>query len=142
MSVGDRPVSSRSTVGRRAVNAPPGMVGGPDSQVGKGSVAQQIPGDPQVVDYGVPVAAEARHRAEILDREVYPEPHHKAAVLLCELARNPSLEMRNLLFAATVTAAYLSACGMPVRPGLNTVLPLARAVRDGLPVREVALRLR
>ncbi|WP_329460738.1 hypothetical protein [Streptomyces sp. NBC_01497] len=106
------------------------------------AVAQQIPGDPQVVDYGVPVAAEARHRAEILDHEVYPEPHHKAAALLCELARTPSLEMRNLLFAAAVTAAYLSACGMPVSPGLDSVLPLARAARDGLPVREVAAQIK
>ncbi|PSM44636.1 hypothetical protein C6Y14_00345 [Streptomyces dioscori] len=99
------------------------------------AVAQQIPGDPQVVDYGVPVAAEARHRAEVLEHEVYPEPQHKAATLLCELARNPSLKVRNLLFAATVTAAYLAACGLPVGPGLDTVLPLARAARDGLPVR-------
>ncbi|MGY4967513.1 hypothetical protein [Streptomyces sp. 900105245] len=106
------------------------------------AVAQQIPGDPQVVDYGVSVAAEARHRAEILDHEVYPEPHHKAAALLCELARNPSLEMRNLLFAATVTAAYLSASGMPVNPGLDTVLPLARAARGGLPVRDVAAQIK
>ncbi|MFI1648294.1 hypothetical protein ACH4XT_15330 [Streptomyces avidinii] len=106
------------------------------------AVAQQIPGDPLVVDYGVPVAAEARHRAEVLDREIYPEPHHKAAALLCELARNPSLEVRNLLFAATVTAAYLSACGLPVSPGLGTVLPLARAAQDGLPVREVAAQIK
>ncbi|MCY0932500.1 hypothetical protein OTB20_41500 [Streptomyces sp. H27-H1] len=106
------------------------------------AVAQQIPGDPQVVDYGVPVAADARHRAEVLDREVYPEPYHKAAALLCELARNPSLEARNLLFAATVTAAFLSACGLPVSPGLNKVLPLARAAREGLPVREVAAQIK
>lgn len=106
------------------------------------AVAQQVPGDPQVIDYGVPVAAEARHRAEILDHEVYPEPHHKAAALLCELARNPSLEMRNLLFAAAVTAAYLAAAGTPVPPGLDTVLPLARDARDGLPVREVAARIK
>lgn len=88
------------------------------------------------------VAAEARHRAEILDREVYPGSHHKAAALLCELARNPSLEVRSLLFAAAVTAAYLPACGMPVSPGLDTVLPLARAARDGLPVREVAAQIK
>jgi len=106
------------------------------------AVAQQIPGDPQVVDYGVPIAAEARHRAEILGQEVYPGPHHKAAALLCELARQPSLEVRNLLFAATVTAAYLTACGLPVSPGLDTVLPLARAARDGLPVREVAAQIK
>jgi hypothetical protein len=106
------------------------------------AVAQQIPGDPQVVDYGVPVAAEARHRAEIVGQEVYPEPHHKAAALLCELARQPSLEVRNLLFAATVTAAYLAACGLPVSPGLDTVIPLARAARDGLPVREVAAQIK
>ncbi|MFC8342396.1 hypothetical protein [Streptomyces sp. NPDC057280] len=105
-------------------------------------MAQQIPGDPQVVDYGVPVAAEARHRAEILDHEVYPEPRHKAAALLCELARNPSLEARNLLFAATVTAAYLPAYGMPVSAGLDSVVPLARAARDGLPVREVAAQIK
>ncbi|MFJ8745576.1 hypothetical protein ACIRL2_40205 [Embleya sp. NPDC127516] len=85
---------------------------------------------------------DARHRAEVLDHEVYPEPHHKAAALLCELARNPSLETRNLLFAATVTAAYLAACGLPVSPGLDTVLPLAHAAREGLPVREVATQLK
>lgn len=106
------------------------------------AVAQVIPGDPQVVDYGVPVAAEARHRAEILDQEVYAEPHHKAAALLCELARNPSLEQRNLLFAATVCAAYLAACNLPVSPSLDTVIPLARAAREGLPVREVAAQLK
>ncbi|MCW8100352.1 hypothetical protein OG288_42400 [Streptomyces tauricus] len=106
------------------------------------AAAQQIAGDPQVVDYGVPVAAEARHRAEVLDREVYPEPHHKAAALLCWLARNPSLEVRNLLFAATVTAAYLSACGLPLSPRLDTALPLAGAARDGLPVREVAAQIK
>ncbi|WP_030264493.1 hypothetical protein [Streptomyces sp. NRRL B-24484] len=106
------------------------------------ALAQEIPGDPQVVDYGVPIAAEARHRAEVLAHEVYPEPHHKAAALLCELARNPCLEVRNLLYAATVTAGYLAACNLPVRPGLDTVLPLARAAREGLPVREVAARLR
>ncbi|MDH2393645.1 hypothetical protein QCN29_33775 [Streptomyces sp. HNM0663] len=38
-----------------------------------------------------------------------------------------------LLFAATVTAAYLAACGLPVSPGLDTVIPLARAARDELP---------
>ncbi|MFG2306242.1 hypothetical protein [Actinacidiphila glaucinigra] len=97
------------------------------------AVAQQIPADPQVVDYRVPVAAEARHRAEILDREVYPEPHHKAAALVCELAQNSRLEMRNLLLAATVTAAHLSACGMPVGPGLDSVLPLARAAPGRAP---------
>jgi len=106
------------------------------------AVAQQVPGDPQVVDYGVPIAAEARHRAEILGQEVYPEPHHKAAALLCELARQPCLEVRNLLFAASVAAAYLAACGLPVSPGLDTVAPLAFAAREGLPVREVAAQLK
>ncbi|MFM9462641.1 hypothetical protein ACKI1K_07280 [Streptomyces scabiei] len=77
-----------------------------------------------------------------MDHDVYPEPHHKAAALLCELSRNPSLEVRNLLFAATVAAAYLSACGLAVSPGLDTVLPLARAARDGLPVREVAAQIK
>ncbi|MFH9118610.1 hypothetical protein [Streptomyces globisporus] len=41
-----------------------------------------------------------------------------------------------------MTAAYLSACGMPVSPGLDTVLPLARAARDGLPAREVAAQIK
>lgn len=50
--------------------------------------------------------------------------------------------MRDLLFAATVAAAYQSACGMPVSPGLDSVLPLARAARDGLPVREVAAQIK
>jgi hypothetical protein len=129
------------------------------------AVAQQIPGDPQVVDYGVPIAAEARHRAEILEHEVYPEPHHKAAALLCQLARNPSLEVRNLLFAATVTAAYLAACSLPVpghggatgpggsgrpagaggrRPaqGLDQLIAARPAVHRGVPVDQMVPRSR
>lgn len=41
-----------------------------------------------------------------------------------------------------MTAAYLSGCGLPVSPGLDTVLPLARAARDGLPMREVAAQIK
>ena len=57
-------------------------------------------------------------------------------------AEEPESGGGNLLFAATVTAAYLSAYGMPVSAGLDSVVPLARAARDGLPVREVAAQIK
>jgi hypothetical protein len=106
-------------------------------------VAQTLPGDPLVIDFGVPAAAEARHRATILDQDVYAEPHHKAAALLCTLARNPALEQRNLLYAATVCASYLGACGTPVRHDrLDAVVPLTRAAAEGASVRDVAAQLK
>ncbi|MFI1648315.1 hypothetical protein ACH4XT_15435 [Streptomyces avidinii] len=37
-----------------------------------------------------------------------------------------------------MTAAY----GLPMSPGLDTVLPLARAARDGLPARELIAQIK
>ncbi|MEV7141619.1 hypothetical protein [Streptomyces tauricus] len=41
-----------------------------------------------------------------------------------------------------MTAAYLSACGLPLSPRLDTALPLASTARYGLPVREVAAQIK
>ncbi|MFJ9721256.1 hypothetical protein ACIRP3_00700 [Streptomyces sp. NPDC101209] len=41
-----------------------------------------------------------------------------------------------------MSAAYPAVCGLSVGPGFDTVMPLARAARDGFPVREVAARIK
>jgi hypothetical protein len=40
-----------------------------------------LPGDPDVVDFGSLQAAVARHTDKVMDRYVYPKPHHRAAAL-------------------------------------------------------------
>jgi hypothetical protein len=75
---------------------------------------QYTPGDPRVTDYGSLVAAVTRHQAEIFDVLVYPEPEDRAAALMHQLIRVPSLERNNELFATT-----------------REMRSLARAVRDG-----------
>lgn len=103
---------------------------------------QYTPGDPQVTDYGSLLAAVARHQAEIFDIAVYPEPHDRAAALMHQLIRIPSLERNNELFATAVAYAYLVASGCTVATTAREVRSLARAIREGkLGVSGVAERL-
>ncbi|MEV8099388.1 fic family toxin-antitoxin system, toxin component [Kitasatospora sp. NPDC085879] len=103
---------------------------------------QYTPGDPQVTDYGSLLAAVARHQAEIFDIAVYPEPHDRAAALMHQLIRIPSLERNNELFATAVAYAYLVASGCSVATTAREVRSLARAIREGkIGVAGVAERL-
>ncbi|WP_043174571.1 hypothetical protein [Streptomyces sp. NRRL B-24484] len=103
---------------------------------------QYTPGDPQVTDYGSLLAAVARHQAEIFDIAVYPEPHDRAAALMHQLIRIPSLERNNELFATAVAYAYLVASGCSVATTAREVRSLARGIREGkIGVSGVAERL-
>ncbi|MGW7433954.1 fic family toxin-antitoxin system, toxin component [Streptomyces sp. NPDC054861] len=76
---------------------------------------REIPGDPEIVDFGSLEAARARHAFRVMDTPVYDQPHHRAAALLEQLARVPALEHSNELYALAVAAAYLHASGYQVR---------------------------
>ncbi|WP_354640444.1 fic family toxin-antitoxin system, toxin component [Kitasatospora camelliae] len=103
---------------------------------------QYTPGDPHVTDYGSLLAAVTRHQAEIFDIAVYPEPQDRAAALMHQLIRVPSLERSNELFATAVAYAYLVASGCTVATTAREVRSLARAIREGkLGVAGVAERL-
>jgi hypothetical protein len=100
------------------------------------------PGDPQVTDWGALIAAVARHQAEIFGTPVYREPHERAAALLQQLVHVPSLERSNVLFASAVAYAYLVACGLKVATSPEQVRDLARLVKDGGDLAEIAGELR
>ncbi|HEY5835025.1 fic family toxin-antitoxin system, toxin component [Streptomyces sp.] len=98
-----------------------------------------LPGDPDVVDFGSLAAAVARHADRVMDRQVYPQPHHRAAALMHQLIRVPALEYGNELFGAVVAAAYLTAGGAVVAADVKEAGDLAERIgREGLDVRAVA----
>ncbi|MER7661682.1 MULTISPECIES: fic family toxin-antitoxin system, toxin component [unclassified Streptomyces] len=72
--------------------------------------------DPQPDDYGVPVAACARHRATMLDRPIYDGPFTRAAALVHTLGRCQWLERSNLAVAAATGVMYLEASGISLKP--------------------------
>ncbi|WP_431040687.1 fic family toxin-antitoxin system, toxin component [Streptomyces sp. P1-3] len=104
---------------------------------------RNIPGDPQVADYGALVAAVARHEAEIFGTPIYQDPQARAAALLQLLLLVPALERSNALFACAVAYAYLVAGGVKVTTSPERVRDLARLVKDGsADVRVIAEYLR
>jgi hypothetical protein len=63
------------------------------------AVAQQMPGQPQVADWGVPAASIARCEAIVAETPVYQGPTGQAASLFHTLLRLPMLEFSNGPFA-------------------------------------------
>ncbi|MFB6835714.1 fic family toxin-antitoxin system, toxin component [Streptomyces sp. NPDC056361] len=80
--------------------------------------------DPSPDDYGVPVSAVARHRAELFEHPIYEGPYAKAAALVHTLARCRWLERSNLAVAAATGVMYLEAAGIRVKPARQDVLAL------------------
>lgn len=104
---------------------------------------RELPGDPEVVDWGSLEAARARHCFRVMDTPVYDQAHHRAAALLQQLVRVPALEHSNELFAATVAASYLHASGHPVSVTTKEAADLVEQVASGqLDVRQIASSLR
>ncbi|MHB9863447.1 fic family toxin-antitoxin system, toxin component [Streptomyces sp. YIM S03343] len=87
-------------------------------------------GDPAPEDYGVPVAAVAAHRAELLDQPVYDGPYARAAALVHILGRCRWLERSNLAVAAATGVMYLEASGIPVKPAREDAAALRDLLRD------------
>ncbi|MFE3526487.1 fic family toxin-antitoxin system, toxin component [Streptomyces sp. NPDC059161] len=99
---------------------------------------QELPGDPDVLDWGALEAARARHCFRVLDAPVYDQAHHRAAALLHSLVRVPALEHSNEFFAA----AYLHASGRSVGVTTKVAADLVERVAGGhLDVRQIAAAL-
>ncbi|MFE9571637.1 fic family toxin-antitoxin system, toxin component [Streptomyces sp. NPDC006692] len=98
--------------------------------------------DPATDDLGVPIAAVARHRAELLEQPVYGGPFARAAALVHTLALR-WLERSNLTVACAVAVMYLNASGVPVDPTREQLTELAGDLYDPrCTAARVAARLR
>ncbi|MGW3285237.1 fic family toxin-antitoxin system, toxin component [Streptomyces sp. NPDC001002] len=86
--------------------------------------------DPAPDDYGVPVAAVACHRAELLDTPVYDGPYARAAALVHILGRCHWLERSNMAVAAATGVMYLEASGIQVKPTRDDAVALRDLLRD------------
>jgi hypothetical protein len=86
-------------------------------------------GDPAPDDYGIPVAAVACHRAELLERPVYGGPYARAAALVHVLGRCRWLERSNMAVAAATGVMYLEASGITVKPTREDALALRDLLR-------------
>lgn len=87
-------------------------------------------GDPSPEDYGVPVAAIACHRAELLETPVYDGPYARAAALVHILGRCRWLERSNMAVAAATGVMYLEASGITVKPTRDDALALRDLLRE------------
>ncbi|OKJ52569.1 fic family toxin-antitoxin system, toxin component [Streptomyces sp. CB02261] len=81
--------------------------------------------DPAPDDLGVPLAAVARHQAELLNQPIYDGPYTRAAALAHTLGRCRWLERSNLTVACAVTVMYLNASGIPANPTRDQLTTLA-----------------
>ncbi|TXS22224.1 fic family toxin-antitoxin system, toxin component [Streptomyces sp. ms191] len=86
--------------------------------------------DPAPDDYGVPIAAVARHRAELFEQPVYEGPYAKAAALVHTLGRCRWLERSNMAVAAATGVMYLEAVGISVKPTRKDAVALKDLLLD------------
>ncbi|MFJ2891125.1 fic family toxin-antitoxin system, toxin component [Streptomyces sp. NPDC087305] len=86
--------------------------------------------DPAPDDYGVPIAAVARHCGELLDTPVYNGPYARAAALVHTLGRCRWLERSNLTIACAVAVMYLEASNIPVSPTREQLTALAQELNN------------
>lgn len=86
--------------------------------------------DPAPDDLGLPIAAVARHRAELLEQPVYGGPYARAAALVHTLGRCRWLERSNLTVACAVAVMYLNASGIPADPTREQLTNLAHELYD------------
>ncbi|MFF5303447.1 fic family toxin-antitoxin system, toxin component [Streptomyces sp. NPDC013161] len=86
--------------------------------------------DPAPDDYGVPIAAVARHCGELLDIAVYDGPYARAAALVHTLGRCRWLERSNLTVACAVAVMYLEASNIPVNPTRAQLTALAHELNN------------
>ncbi|MFD6878241.1 MULTISPECIES: fic family toxin-antitoxin system, toxin component [unclassified Streptomyces] len=87
-------------------------------------------GDPAPDDYGVPLAAVARHRAELFEQPLYDGPYAKAAALVHTLGRCRWLERSNMAVAAATGVMYLEAAGIHAKPTRDDAIALRDMLLD------------
>ncbi|MER5604043.1 toxin Doc [Streptomyces sp. NPDC002265] len=89
------------------------------------------PEDVAVADYSGLVAAVARHKTKMPTLETSdPDAAWRAAALLHTITRLEPLPHRNSLFAAFVTAQYMSQSGEGIDPPYGALSDLVRKIRD------------
>ncbi len=87
-------------------------------------------GDPDPDDYGVPVGAVARTRANVMGMPVYVGPYVQAASLAHTLGRTRWLSQSNIKVACMAAVMYLHAAGVDVDPQNDHVRRLAFELRN------------
>ncbi|MDQ0596547.1 hypothetical protein QF037_000892 [Streptomyces canus] len=97
-----------------------------------------------VADYSALVAAVARHKTKLPTLQAAdPDAAWRAAALMHTIVRLEPLPYRNGLYAAFVTAQYMSQSGEGIDPPYGALSELVRKIRDTrLRVPEVADQLR
>jgi death-on-curing protein len=106
-------------------------------------LAETIDGDPQADDLGALVATVARHRAVMMDREVYGSVWLKAAALMHSLVRTPALEHSNGQLAFLAAVGFLELNEHHVAySGKDAVALVADVAADRIGVQQIALQLR
>ncbi|MER5410749.1 fic family toxin-antitoxin system, toxin component [Streptomyces sp. NPDC002769] len=99
--------------------------------------------DPAPDDYGVPVSAVARHRAELFEQAIYDGPYAKAAALVHTLGRCRWLERSNMAVAAASGVMYLEVAGVSVKPAREDAVALKDLLLDpGCTAGKIAALLR
>lgn len=100
--------------------------------------------DMSVADYSALVAAVARHKTKLPTLHAAdPDAAWRAAALMHTIVRLEPLPYRNGLYAAFVTAQYMSQSGEGIDPPYGALSELVRKIRDTrLRVPEVADQLR
>ncbi|MDX2710118.1 fic family toxin-antitoxin system, toxin component [Streptomyces sp. PA03-6a] len=99
--------------------------------------------DPAPEDFGVPLSAVDRHKAQLFDQDVYHGTLARAAALAHTLGRLRWLERSNMTVAVAVTVAYLQAAGRTVKPGREEIGALVDELRrEDCTVRSVVTVLR
>jgi len=73
--------------------------------------------DPAPDDFGVPLSAVERHKAVLMEHDVYEGSVARAAALAHTLGRLRWLERSNMTVAVASAVAYLRAAGRDVKPG-------------------------
>ncbi|MGW0629247.1 fic family toxin-antitoxin system, toxin component [Streptomyces sp. NPDC002758] len=99
--------------------------------------------DPAPEDFGVPLSAVERHKAQLFEQDVYHGTFARAAALAHTLGRLRWLERSNMTVAVAVTLAYLEAVGRPVKVGRDEIGALVDELRkDECTAQSVAALLR
>ncbi|MEU6350129.1 fic family toxin-antitoxin system, toxin component [Streptomyces sp. NPDC047072] len=106
-------------------------------------IERQLQDRPDITDWGATAAAVARHGDSVMDRVIYPEPHHRAAALFQCLLRVPALAHSNEIFALSVAYGFLTMCGLTVTAKADDVGDLIEQTVAGvLDVRQIAARFK
>lgn len=91
-------------------------------------IAEYLDGDPDVVDYGVPILAAQRPKCRAMGREVYPDLYAKAACMAHLLMLVPALEHSNPVYGLRTAREFLARNSVEVTYKADAAAALASDV--------------